>query len=58
MARKQKPLPKATAADAEVSPTDVEIAKGEYKKLAVPGFRRLLDAELVPDEETNLTVDG
>ena len=56
MASKQKPLPNATAADAEVTPTDVELAKDAYRAAAVPAFRRLLDADLVKDEEENLTV--
>ena len=53
---KQKPLPKATAAEAEISPTDVELARDTYRGVAVPGFRKMLDADLTKDEERNLTV--
>ncbi len=58
MARKQEPLPKAVAADAEVTPTDAEVARTAYRKFAVPKFRNLLDATLTPDEERKITVDG
>ena len=32
-----------------------ELAKDAYREVAVPGFRRLLDAGLVDDEEKDLT---
>ena len=48
---KHKPLPKATKAESEISPTDVELAKDAYHELAVPGFRALLDAKPVDDAQ-------
>ena len=56
MATKQKPLPAATAEDAAISPTDIELARDAYQKVAVPRFRKLLDAELPRAEKDELTV--
>lgn len=40
----KKPLPKATAKDARVTPDDVKDAKEAWRKAAPPQFKNLLDA--------------
>lgn len=46
-----RPLPKATAADAHVTPTDVALARDAWKRDAPPAYRRLLNAKLKAEPE-------
>lgn len=53
-----KPLPPASDAEVEVSPTDIELAKEAWNKDASPGYKRLLDAELIEEEQMDVTLDA
>jgi hypothetical protein len=52
-----KALPPASDSEAELSPSDVELARDSWRKVAPPGYKNLLDAELTDEEQKELTTE-
>jgi hypothetical protein len=53
-----KALPSASDKEAEVSPSDIELAKDAWGMDSPPGYKRLLDAELIEEEKLDITFDA